>query len=437
MLVRIKQLLSGVVVAAALCATPIWAQDAPAAGQAKPAQPQWKDRAEYDLVDAIGKEADANKKLQLLNQWKEKYPATEFKKMRQALYLQTYQALNQPANIYAAAKEVLADDPKDIYALSMISFLTPVMTNTSPEALDLGEKAAQGVLSQLDATFAADKKPAQMSADQWAQQRSLAEAQSHKTLGWIAMIRKDAPGAEEHFTQSLTKNPAQGDVSYWLGQTIIGEKKVEKYPLGLWHVARAAAYEGAGALPPQGRTAVNDYLTKAYTGYHGDAKGLDELKGQTKTAALPPAGFSIKSVKEIHEEQLAKEEEFTKNNPMIALWKRIKDELAGPNGQQYFDSSMKDAQIPQLRGWVVEQKPKELLVAISDKTTPELTLQVDSTLPKVDPGTEITWEGIGKSFTKEPFMVVMDVERKNITGLPTAAPPPAKAKRPAPAKRRR
>jgi hypothetical protein len=414
----------------------MWAQEAAAPAQGQAGQPQWKDRAEYDLVDAIGKEADANKKLQLLNQWKEKYPATEFKKMRSAMYLQTYQALNQPANIYAAAKEVLAVDPKDVYALSMISFLTPVQQNTSPEALDFGEKAAKGILEQLDATFAADKKPAQLSADQWAQQRNLAEAQSHKTLGWIAMVRKDAPTAQDHFTKSLQKNAAQGDVSYWLGQTIIGEKKVEKYPLGLWHVARAAAYEGPGALPPQGRTAVNDYLTKAYTGFHGDAKGLDEVKAQAKNAALPPAGFTILSVKEVAEKQLAQEEEFIKNNPMLGLWKRIKDELVGPNGQQYFDSSMKEAAIPRLRGWVVEQRPKELLVAISDKTTPEVTLEFDTPVTaKVEPGTELQFEGIGKSFTKEPFMVVMEVERKNVSGLPAAAP----AKKPAarkPARRR-
>jgi hypothetical protein len=422
-----------------LCIGPARAQQAapaqgqPAAGQPS-GQPQWKDRAEYDLVDSIGKEADPNKKLALLNQWKEKYPNTEFRKMRLGMYLQTYQALNQPANIYATAKEVLAVDAKDVYALSMISFLTPVLTNTSPEALDLGEKAARGVLEQLDTTFASDKKPAQLSADQWAQQRKLAEAQSHKTLGWIAMIRKDAPKAEEHFTQSLQQNPAQGDVSYWLGQTIIGEKKVEKYPLGLWHVARAAAYEGPGALPPQGRTAVNDYLTKAYSGFHGDTKGLDEVKAQAKNTALPPAGFRIKSVKEVAEEQLAKEEEFAKSSPMLALWKRIRDELAGPNGQQYFESSMKDAQIPQLRGWVVEQRPKEILIAISDKVTPELTLQLDTPLNvKVEPGTELQFEGIGKSFTADPFMVVMDVERKNISGLPAAAP----AKKPAARKPRR
>jgi len=282
-LVSLKKILSGAAIAALLCAPTCAQGQAAQAGQAQgqgqagqAGQPQWKDRAEYDLVESIGKEQDPNKKIALLNQWKEKYPGTEFKKLRAAMYLQTYQGLNQPANIYSAAKEVLAIDPQDMFALSMISYLTPVLTNTSPDALDTGGKAAQGVLSNLDATFAADKKPAQMSAEQWSQQRNLAEAQAHKTLGWVAMIRKNAAEAEDHFTKSLEKNAAQGDVSYWLGQTVMGEKKLEKYPLGMWHVARAASYDGPGALPAQGRTQVNDYLTKAYTGYHGDTSGLDQ-----------------------------------------------------------------------------------------------------------------------------------------------------------------
>jgi len=421
---------------AALFCAPNWAQAPAAQGQAgqgqaaqgQAGQPQWKDRAEYDLVESIGKEQDANKKLALLNQWKEKYPGTDFKKLRAAMYLQTYQGLNQPANIYSAAKDVLAIDPQDMFALSMISYLTPVLTNTSPEALDTGEKAAQGVLSNLDTTFAPDKKPANMTAEQWTQQRSLAEAQAHKTLGWVGMIRKNAQAAEDEFTKSLEKNPAQGDVSYWLGQNVMGEKKIEKYPLGLWHVARAASYDGPGSLPAQGRTQVNDYLSKAYTGYHGDTSGLDQLKAQAKAAALPPPGFALKSVKDVAEDKLKQEEAEAAKNPQLALWKRIKDELVGANGQQYFDSSMKDAQIPELTGFLVEQRPKELMIAITDKTTPEITLQLDSPVPgKVEPGTQLTFTGVGKTFSKEPFMVTMETERKNIKGLPAAAAPAKRA----------
>ncbi len=420
---------------AMLCAT-MWAQ-APAQGQA--GQPQWKDRAEYDLVESIGKEADPNKKLALLNQWKEKYPGSDFKKLRAAMVLQTYQALNQPKEIYAAAKEVLTIDAADPLALSMISYLTPVLANTAPDALETGEKAAQGILSQIGTIFDASKKPAQMNDQQWAQQKDLAEAQSHKTLGWVAMVRKDAAAAQDHFTKSLEKNAAQGDVSYWLGQTIMGEKKVEKYPLGLFHVARAVSYDGPGAMPPAGRTQVDGYLKKAYAGYHGDESGLDQLKQTAKANALPPSGFTIKSVADVAREKAAEEEKFIAENPKLGLWKRIKEALLGAEGQQYFDASMKDAEIPELRGWVVESRGKELTVGISDKTTAEVTLVLDSPVAKVDPGTELTWDkGVGKTFSKEPFMVTMEVEKKNIKGLPSAAPAkrPAAAKKPGGAKRK-
>ena len=44
---------------------------------AQPAQKNWKDRAEYDLYNAIVKEQDASKRLALLNSWKEKYPTSD------------------------------------------------------------------------------------------------------------------------------------------------------------------------------------------------------------------------------------------------------------------------------------------------------------------------------------------------------------------------
>ncbi|MDZ4801826.1 MAG: hypothetical protein SGI92_27025 [Bryobacteraceae bacterium] len=427
---------------AMLCAT-MWAQ-APAQGQ-----PQWKDRAEYDLVESVGKEADATKKIALLNQWKEKYPGSDFKKLRAAMYLQTYQALGQSANIYTAAKDVLAVDPADALALSMISYFTPVLANTSPEALDMGEKAANGILSQLGTIFEASKKPAQMTDQQWAQQKDIAEAQSYKTLGWIAMVRKDAPGAQTNFTKSLGKNAAQGDVSYWLGQTVMGMKKVELYPLGLFHVARAVAYDGPGAMGAQGRTQVDSYLKKAYAGYHGDDSGLEDLKKLAKAQPLPPADFKIKSVTDVQTEKIAQEQDAAKANPQLALWKRVKEELQGANGAQYWEAGMKDAGFgipgadgtPKLTVSLVEQKSnKELIVAVADKTTPEMTLQLDAPLAgKAEPGTELTISGVAKSYTKEPFMVVMEVEKKDLKGWPAAAAPakrPAAARKPGAAKRK-
>ena len=98
-------------------------------------------------------------------------------------------------------------------------------------------------------------------------------------------------------------------------------------PNALYHFARAASYDGPGALPAEGRKQVDDYLTKAYTGFHGDTSGLAELKAKAKGAAVPPADFKIKSVREISIEKAQAEEEFNKNNPMLALWKNMKTGL--------------------------------------------------------------------------------------------------------------
>ena len=95
MLVSLKKFVGAAAVASVLlCIAP--AQQGPRRGSAGPstarcgsgsAQKNWKDRAEYDLYESITKEATPAKRLELLNQWNEKYPATEFKLERQLLYL--------------------------------------------------------------------------------------------------------------------------------------------------------------------------------------------------------------------------------------------------------------------------------------------------------------------------------------------------------------
>ena len=470
MLVFSKSFLAGVAVASAIC-VPGWSQAAQQGQQAQQGQPaqgqagqgqaaqgqgaqgqagqgqaasgqpqkQVKDQGEYDLFTSVTKETDPNKKLGFLNQWKEKYPNTDFKKERQLFFLDTYRNLNQPDKMIQQAKEILAEDPKDVTSMFWLASIIPSLPNsgTNTEYVGLADKAGRGLLEQVPATFEPTKKPAQMSEEQWKKARNDMEAVAYKAVGWSAMINKNNEVAKENFTKALQANPGAGEVSYWLGLTIVGEKNPETYGTGLYHIARAVAYEGPGALSPQGRQQIGDSLTKMYQGFHGDNSGLDQVKATAKANALPPAGFKIASVKEVAENKLRAEEEAAKADPMGALWKRLKDELAGPNGQQYFEASMKGAQAPRLRGTVVSHTPKSVVLALSDKTTPEVTLEVDTALPgKADPGTVIEFEGVAKTFTPDPFMLTMDIERSNIHGWPAAAP----SKRPAsrkPARRRR
>ena len=90
---------------------------------------------------------------------------------------------------------------------------------------------------------------------------------------------------------------------------------------------------------------------KAYTTFHGpDYAGLKELRVLAVTQPMPPAGFKIKNKNEIEAE---KEEQAAKDNPQLALWKSVKDQLIAANGEQYFTEQMKDHAVPKLKGKLV------------------------------------------------------------------------------------
>ncbi|MBM3774963.1 MAG: hypothetical protein FJW37_07330 [Acidobacteria bacterium] len=390
------------------------------AQQAAAGKKNWKDQAEYDLANAQIKEADPNKKLSILNSWKEKYPESEFKLERLQYFLGTYQLLQQPAKMVETAREILTLDPKDLQALYWITSLVPNLNNSTPDFLGVAEKAASGLLGA--------EKPAATPQAEWDKGKRDMEGMAHKTLGWVAMQRKDNEKAEGAFRKSLEVNPNAGEVSYWLGTVILAQRKAERQPEALYHFARAAAYEGPGALTPQGRAQIDAYLTKAYTTYHGqDDAGLKALKQQAKGQPFPAADFKIKSSAEI---EVERENELRQSNPQLALWKQIRGQLE-QGGEQYFEGQMKDAAVPELKGRLISHRPAarptELVLGIADPNQPEVTLKLDAPLAgKAEPGTEISFTGVPKGFSKDPFMVTFEVEKEKLSGWPAQSAPPAR-----------
>src|SRR5260370_11668850 len=138
------------------------------AGQPAPGQKNWKDRAEYDLYNAIAKEQDPAKRIALLNSWKEKYPTSDYALQRQDIYCQTYAAMNQPAKVIEAGKEALQNDPKDFSAIFLLSPHVLGVTHPAPYALAAGEKASNCLLSNLDSFFYPPKKPPTTRHIDWA-----------------------------------------------------------------------------------------------------------------------------------------------------------------------------------------------------------------------------------------------------------------------------
>jgi hypothetical protein len=415
--------------------------------------PQWKDRAEYDLYVAITQDANPTTRLEKLDKWKKDYPDTQFIANRRQVYLATYQQIGKAPEVFGAAKEILAAEPNNLGALTALSaFIFRFQPAPSADDMSTAEKAAGQLISGLDGFFADDKKPAGTTPEQWKAARKEIQTYAQNALGWIPMMRKENEKAEAELTKSLQVEPNSAQVTYWLASVILGQNKVAKRPLALYHFARAAYYEGAGALAPEGRKQVVPYFEKLYIGYHGDKEGIEKVIDLAKANALPPADFTIESVVDREKRNQEREEAEAKQFPDKALWKDLKTALTGDGGQAYFDSGMKGASLPggiekagqkvtKFRGKLVsatpETNPKELVLSLSGDIG-DVTLKLDAPLKgKMENGGELTFDGVASSYTKEPFMVVFDVERGNVGGwagvggTAVAAPPAKKVTAPA------
>jgi tetratricopeptide (TPR) repeat protein len=396
-------------------AAPAWmaAQDKPAA----PAGPQYKNPEEFTLYDSILKDTTPKTRLEKLQEWQTKYATTDFEKQRKQLFLDTYVKLNQPKDAVAEAKLILADDPKDFTSLYYTMYFTRALAgnNPTPDVLDQGEKATTALLANIDTP------PPNVTEAQWKGARTPVETLAHSTLGWIAMQRKSWDAAEGELQKSLALDPNSAEVDYFVATVIASEKNPQKMPVAIFYFTRAATNEGPEALPAAGRQQVLDYVKRAYKGYHGSDEGFTDVQTLAKAQAAPPADYHIRSAKEIGDERDKKQAADDASHPELVLWKNIKAQLTGAEGAGYFSSSMKDALLPTLKGRVVklepDVKPKTVVLALEDGTTPDATLKFEMPLAgKVDPGTELTFEGVPASYTASPYMVVFNVEPDKLHG---------------------
>jgi hypothetical protein len=239
----------------------------------------------------------------------------------------------------------------------------------------------------------------------------------------------DCAAAEAAYTRALKEYPDKTVLSYELGRALNCQLKSqpEKVSEAIYEFERAAVVDPTLGDPKSDPHKVANFADIAYVKIHGSDDGLEQLKQQVRQSPLPPEGFKIQTVEEIAE---AKRQEFEKSNPQLALWMKIRGALSDTNGEQYFTDQLKDSQVPQLRGVLMEAKPachpKELTVGVPQPDTqqslqPEIRLVLDKPLTgKPERNQEFHWEGVPTAFTKDPFLLTMDTETAKLEGLKTA-----------------
>ena len=365
----------------------------------------WADRAEYDLVLSVRAEPLPLKRLPLLDQWKGKYPNSQYQQVRRELYFAAYQALGDGAHMLDTAGEMLAAQPDNAFGAYWFTVLLPQAGKVAPAQLAAGEKAARVLL-------AAAAKPAGT------------ELLAHRSLAWIHWQRSEYPAAGEELRACLKLDPGRAEFAAWLGTVLALEQQPENQVPALWQMARAVGIKGPGALPVEGNRQLRGVLERLYTSYHGEAAGLDQLLAAAAAAPEPPAGFTIESAAAM---ALRKQDEMlARENPRLGEWVLMRRKLEAPDGDKYFSETLHGNPLARLKGTLIqstpEEKPTELVIGVTNPAAPEIVLKLSEALPVGAPvGTVIEFEGTIDAFVKSPFSLTALSDRSKISGWP---PPP-------------
>ena len=399
-------------------------------------QKNYKDLAEYNLYEAVVKDIDSGgftKALADLNSWKEKYPDSDFKYDRDFFYILTYAGENQSPKVLDSSADLLSGDSldtaKQVRLLYTVASAIQQIPDPSPQQLATGAKAARGL-----AAF--DKIPEGIAPDAWATTRVQLQATARRALLYIALVpgaralrTSDCRSAEGTFRKALSEFPESAQAAGYLGEAelCLYKTEPERAPLAIYEFARAASLDPAlGMVDPKWQQqTVEPALERLYNSYHGpDPEGLRKLKDLSIKSPLPPEGFTIESSAQITQRKQA---DFEAKNPELALWMRIKAALTAADGEQYFESDLKDVAVPQLKGVLLAAKPAcrptELLIAVplpdaKPPLQPEIAIKLEKPVAeKPELNGEILWEATAADFVKSPLLLTMKAEPAKIHGL--------------------
>ena len=384
------------------------------AAQAPPAAPakKFKDDTEATEAVAANNEKDPKAQIEKLDKWKHDYPVSEYDLDRNALYLTAYGALKDYRGQMAVAQEVRKTIPDDI----------GLVRTVFEDATQLKDKAALSdiahyVIDHADAIFDPSKMPAGQTADGWKALKPQMVEYAQTQLDEIAKAEGD-----DAVIARLKKDPTRVQLNVWLGKKILDDAKnhPEKQSDAIFHYARAAAYTGPGCLPEKDRAGMKAFVDKAYKTFHGSTEGEDKLMATAASQALPD-GFVIKSTVDIAKDNAAAEEAARGADPMGAAWRDLKALLTADGGQAKFDSEIKDSALPKFKGKIISMtpalRPKTIVLAVEKDGVADCTLTLEAALPgKMEAGESLEFEGIAKSFTKEPYKLTLTVAKDKLTG---------------------
>ncbi len=364
--------------------------------------PRAADEREYELATAAAGDPDPEQRLQALAAWRNEYPQTALEETRRRAALAANQQVGLVGETLEAAEALLALAPQDFGALYAIVSLGPA-SDARDARLDRIEAAATSLEN------GAFVKPAGVGDDAWAGARREAAASAQFALAWAAVERKAWSAAENRLLNLLRERPEMARASYLLAQAAMGPKDPSKNELAFFSLARAAAYDGPGAMPSENRVSVRSYLERLYRSYCGTDDELDGLLALASDQPLPPPHLAIRSK---HQREADEEAGRRRDAPLLYVFLDLRDALTGPDTTRVW-SDLRGKITPDMQLFVVGAEPQDRPAVVRLAPQPGGVAEVELRLAHrlrtgIPAGRPVVFSGVAAELERAPFLLRLE-----------------------------
>jgi hypothetical protein len=247
-----------------------------------------KDPAEFNSYQTASQQSDPTAKAAALESFLETYPQSVVKTAVLDQLIDTYQGLGDADKTLSAASRLLQLDPNNLKAIFISVFIKKGQCAKTQDAQACDDAAA---LAQRGLTAT---KPADTSATDWKKLTGATYPVFHSAIAYDdAVSKKDFKSAVAEYTAELMLYTDDQTKAAGLQDTLLlaqaytqpGAKDLVK---AIWFYARAWNF-----VPASYKPTVEKSLEYFYMKYHGNLKGLDEVKSQAALTTFPPATLVI------------------------------------------------------------------------------------------------------------------------------------------------
>jgi tetratricopeptide (TPR) repeat protein len=260
---------------------------------------------QYNAYQNAITQTDPAAKASALESFLQSYPQTQVKAGVLTQLIQTYQQLNQPAQILSAATRLLQVDPANFQAIFVSVFVKKQQcsqsldasgSSTDPQTCDDAAALAQKGLTV--------PKPADTSDSDWKNLTATAYPVFHSAIAFDdAVSKKDFSGAIKEYTAELMLYPPDACAkpgpcladTLQLAQAYAKPGPDKDAVKAVWFFARFIDF-----APPNYKTQIEPLLDYWYKRYHGTLDGdaaitqqINAIKAKAQATLFPPADFTI------------------------------------------------------------------------------------------------------------------------------------------------